>query len=99
MSALPSALRFTAAKVPQMRRHKAKNLAYVNLSGHMVYLGPWGSAVAAAEYDRVVVEFLANGRRSASQDHDVTIAELVNAYLKFAKGYYQARTTGEYDPL
>jgi len=99
MSARPSISRFAAAKVPQMRRHKAKNAAYVNLNGHMTYLGRWGSAAAAAEYDRVVVEFLANGRRVPIAGQDVTVAELVKAYFVFAEGYYQTQTTGEIDPL
>lgn len=99
MSAAKPLVRLPAAKVPQMRRHKAKNLAYVNLSGHMAYLGAWGSAAAAAEYDRVVIEFLANGRRLPSGGQDTTIAELVKAYFQFADGYYQTRTTGELDPL
>ena len=42
MPSAKSSVQFVAGKLPQMRRHKAKNLAYVNVYGRMVYLGPWG---------------------------------------------------------
>ena len=45
-----------------------------------------------AEYDRLIAEFLANGRQLRS-DIESTVVEIINAYRKFAERYY--RKNGE----
>ena len=78
-------------KAPSYRRHKASGQAVVTLDGKDFYLGPHGTKASHTEYDRVVAEWLANGRqlpRSGSGPTDVTINELVAAYWQFARGYY-----------
>lgn len=49
--------------LPSYRRHRASGQAVVSLSGHDVYLGPHGSETSRREYDRLIAEFLAAGRR------------------------------------
>ena len=41
---------------PQLRRHSARNLAYVNIDGRQRYLGTWGSPEAADAYDALILE-------------------------------------------
>lgn len=76
--------------VPKYRKHKASGQAVVTLDGQDFYLGPYDSRPSRQEYDRLVGEWQQNGRRLSQdgQHHTLTIAELLNAYRKFAAGYY-----------
>ncbi len=49
-------------KPPAYRLHKRSGQAVVTLSGRDHYLGPHRTKVSLAEYDRLVGEWLANGR-------------------------------------
>lgn len=84
-------------RVPSYRRHKPTGQAVVTINGRDIYLGKWNSAASKDEYDRLIAEFLANGRRLQS-DADVTVVEVLNAYRKFAENYYRkdGRVTSEY---
>jgi integrase len=80
--------------VPGYRRHRPSGQAVLTLSGQDHYLGPHGTKVSKAEYDRVVAEWLARGRRPLVDQEDagageITIIELVAAYVRYAKGYYR----------
>jgi integrase len=72
--------------------HKPTGQAVVTLDGRDLYLGKHGSPESRAEYDRLVSEWLANGRRlpraGGAAGTDLTVTELVVAYVKFADGYY-----------
>ncbi len=48
---------------PKYRLHRASGQAVVTLNGHDHYLGPWKSKASEVEYDRLVGEWLAAGRR------------------------------------
>lgn len=73
---------------PKYRRHKAKNLAVVTLDGRDHYLGKYGTAASHEAYRRLTAEWmLAGGKRPPSR-HDATVAEVLAAYLRFARGYY-----------
>jgi integrase len=76
---------------PKYRRHKASGQAVVTLGGQDFYLGPYRTRASRAEYDRLVGEWLAAGRRApkANDADALTIAELAAAYLRFANGYYR----------
>jgi hypothetical protein len=56
---------------PSLRRHRARGLGVVTLSGEDIYLGRWpeGQEEAPAEvraaYDRAVAEWLQRGRKPA----------------------------------
>jgi integrase len=64
----------------------------VTLNGRDVYLGRYGSIESRAEYDRLIVEWISNGRcppaSSAGAGSDLTVNEVCVAYLEFADGYY-----------
>ena len=49
--------------IPRYRKHRASGQAIVNLSGQDFYLGPHGTKASKLEYDRLIGEWLANGRR------------------------------------
>ena len=87
----------STSRVPSYRRHKSTGQAVVTISGRDIYLGKWDSAASKAEYDRLIAEFLANGRRLQS-NADETVVEVLNAYRKFAENYYRkdGRVTSEY---
>ena len=76
---------------PKYRLHKASGQAVVTLNGQDVYLGPHGSSKSRKEYDRVVSEWLSRGRQRPGENDNHRVADVIVAYLHFAKGYY----TGE----
>ncbi|MFN6129996.1 MAG: hypothetical protein ACK494_14025, partial [Planctomycetota bacterium] len=84
-------------RVPSYRRHKPTGQAVVTIHGRDLYLGKWNSAESKDEYDRLIAEFLANGRRLQTEA-DSTVVEVLNAYRKFAENYYRkdGRVTSEY---
>jgi integrase len=64
----------------------------VTLDGRDLYLGRYGSPQSRAEYDRLVAEWLTNGRRlhvsTTGGGSDLTINEMLLAYLGHADSYY-----------
>ena len=50
--------------VPSYRLHRPSGQAVVTLSGKDLYLGRHGAEESRAEYDRLVMEWLSNGRRA-----------------------------------
>jgi integrase len=65
----------------------------VTLGDRDFYLGQYGSLASRAEYDRLVAEWLANGRRpplpAGPGGSDLTVNELALAFLRWAEGYYR----------
>lgn len=85
--------------IPSYRQHKPSKQAIVTLSGRDFYLGAYGTEESRREYDRLVAEWIANGRRLPSDaGTSITIAELLNDYLDYAREYYKtdSETTSEY---
>ena len=88
-------------KLPAYRHHKARGLAVVTLNGKDVYLGPYGTQASKTEYDRVIAEWIANGRQlsedQGTRQPDITISELIAAYWRHAQAYYtkDGEPTGE----
>jgi integrase len=91
-----------AHRNPSYRRHRPSGQAVVTLDGRDCYLGPWQSRASRDEYDRLVAEWLAGGRRLSGGASDLTVLELINAYRKHAQGYYRrpdGSDTGERKPI
>ena len=80
---------------PKCRKHKASGQAIVTLSGQDHYLGPHVTAASRKLYDRLVAEWIANGRSAKPIKHEATIVELIAAYHRHAREYY--RGSSEYD--
>ena len=73
---------------PKYRHHKSTGRAVVTIDGKDFYLGKFGSRPSRREYDRLVGEWMQNGRQLPVDPHAVTIAQLINAYRKHAEAYY-----------
>lgn len=93
-------------RIPSYRLHKPSGRAVVTLNGKDHYLGAYGSPESSREYQRVVAEWLTRQQAPPPQPAtpavvtDLSLAELMLAYLRFAAGYYRAtdgRPTGEAD--
>jgi hypothetical protein len=80
------------SRVPSYRLHKPTGLAVVTIGGRDVYLGKHDSPESRAEYDRLIAEWLATGRRPAVAESgagaDLTVNEMLLAYLRHADAYY-----------
>lgn len=75
--------------LPKYRKHKASGQAVVTLNGRDCYLGPHGTSASKAFYDRLIAEWLIQGRRAAEPKvEEITVIVLCGRYLRFAKGYY-----------
>jgi len=76
--------------VPSYRLHRPSGQAVVTLSGKDLYLGPHGAKDSRAEYDRLVMEWLSNGRHAEPEPAapTFTVNELLLAYWEFLDGYY-----------
>jgi integrase len=62
----------------------------------MIYFpGNYGTKGSRSAFDRLIGEYLANGRRlpSASTTDDITVAEVIAAYWKHCEGYYSSSET------
>jgi integrase len=79
-------------RTPSYRLHKPTGQAVVTLDGRDVYLGRHGSPESRVEYDRLLAEWLVNGRRlpppASPEGSDLTVNELLLAYRSFADSYY-----------
>jgi hypothetical protein len=73
---------------PAYRRHRASGQAVVTIDCKDIYLGVWRSAASKAEYDRIILEWLANGRRMAQTGADITLVELLAAFSGHVRAYY-----------
>jgi integrase len=76
--------------VPGYCRHRPTGQAYVYIEGRMIYLGHYGTAASRAEYDRIIAEWIAAGRRLPVDPQSVTVAEVVAAFRRHAKTYYRS---------
>jgi integrase len=81
---------------PSYRLHKASGQAVVCLDGETIYLGAHGTKPSRAEYDRLIGEWLARGRRPATADDHRRVADVIIAYWDHARVYYAA-SRGERD--
>ncbi|WP_406699153.1 site-specific integrase [Singulisphaera sp. Ch08] len=79
------------SRTPSYRLHRPSGQAVVTLSGRDFYLGPHGTKTSKAEYDRLVGEWLAHGRRlpsASAAQADLTVNELLLAYWNHAEAHY-----------
>ena len=77
--------------IPSYRHYKRTGQAIVCIDGRYFYLGPYGTTQSRAEYDKLIAEWLANGRNllpSSDENGRVTIVELIAAYWRHATTWY-----------
>jgi integrase len=79
-------------------RHKPSSQAVVTLNGKDHYLGAWPAdrrkphPAAQEAYDRLIAEWLANGRRLPTEGTGVpalTVNDLILAFWRWAEGHYR----------
>ena len=90
--------RIAGESVPAYRKHRASGRAIVVIAGRCHYLGPHGTVASRVEYDRLIAEWIANGRQLAvAPDLGLTIAELMQRYRQHVQQYYlkNGRPTSE----
>lgn len=82
---------------PKYRHHKGSGQAVVTLSGRDYYLGPWNSQASRREFDRLVAEWILNGRKPlVSEAEALVVAKIAAAYLAYASDeIYLDRETGK----
>ena len=82
-------------RIPAYRLHKPTGQAVVTLSGRHFYLGIHSSESSRRQYEELLGEWLANGRKlpepvcENDKATELTIAELVAAYWPVVEDYYQ----------
>ena len=80
--------------IPKYRHYRPKYLAVVRLNGKDHYLGTHGSPESLEKYDRLIAEWLVDGRQGkagsseAEFASDILVNDLLLRYLKYAKTYY-----------
>src|SRR5262249_7048274 len=78
---------------PSYRLHRPSGQAVVPLNGRDISLGRYGTPESRAEYDRLISEWLTNGRRLAAtaseSGADLTINEMLLPYLRHDDSYYR----------
>ncbi|MEE8104581.1 MAG: site-specific integrase [Planctomycetota bacterium] len=90
--------------IPKGRLHKPSGRAVVTLNGRDIYLGAHGSELSRKEYDRVIREWLANGRvlpQDRNSAQRMSVAELIAEYWAYVQKHYvkYGKPTGEQDPI
>jgi integrase len=80
-----------SVRTPSYRLHRPTGQAVVTLNGKDVYLGKHGTPESRAAFDRVIAEWLANGRQlpAPGGTRGLSVAELILAYYRFAETYYR----------
>ena len=76
-------------RLPKYRKHKASGQAVVTIAGRDNYLGPHGTVASKLKYDRLITQWLANGRPTRHhQAIEITVTQLLGHFWDFAKTYY-----------
>ena len=83
-------MRGNAKTPPKYRKHRPSGQAVVTLDGKDHYCGPHGTKPSKLEYDRLIGEWLANGRRVpiTTESKPLTIVQLCSEYWRFCTTYY-----------
>jgi integrase len=78
-------------QIPSYRKHRASGQAVVSLNGRDFYLGPHGTRASKLEFDRLVGEWLQQGRQiqPGAAGGELSVVELIAAYLHYVRGYYR----------
>jgi integrase len=90
----------TQQRVPSFRHHKATNQGYVELNGRRLYLGRYDLPQTRESYDRLIAEWLTNGRQLPVAPDERTVVELCADYWTYCQDYYRGangRTTSTVD--
>ena len=75
---------------PTLRPHRRSRHACARFNGRQVWFGPYDDPETHQRFARTLAEWRANGRRlrSDAERRDLPVADIVAAYLEFAKRFY-----------
>lgn len=79
-------------RIPTVRHHKAKNLAYVFLDGKQVYLGRWDSDQSRAAYQDLLTRLKAENA-DGNGSSGPTVGVLMVRYMNHVRANYSASQT------
>ena len=85
-------------QIPKLSRHQ-RGQAFVKISGRQIWLGRYGDPFTREKYDRLVAEWLANGRtlpQPSTQIRPLKVVEVLAPYWRWAKQRY---TPAEVDTI
>ena len=74
---------YTRKQLPAYCRHKPSDRAFVRIGGKMHYLGKYDSQASRQEYDRLIAEFIANGRQAVYSSEEILIEQLIVRFLMY----------------
>jgi hypothetical protein len=77
-----------ATRPPSYRMHKGSGQAVVTIDGKDIYLGRYGTPKSKAAYDRIIKEWLGNGRRF-SNANPITVAKVIECFWEWAQTHYR----------
>ncbi len=85
-------------RVPRLCKHSSGQ-GFLTIEGRQVYLGPFDDPATKERYDRLIAEWLANGRRlpleiTSPNPTGITILQLVDAYRPWVKARYASSEAG-----
>ncbi len=84
-------------RIPKYRHHKATDQALVEINGQRLYLGRHGTPDSKERYERLIAEYLHNGRRlpdwagqrrASSSKSSLLMVNVIARYWEHAKQYY-----------
>lgn len=81
-----------AGYIPQHCHHRPTKTGYVRLSGKSYCTGRWATPESEAKYDRLVQEWIANGRQSLEPQLDsdaYVVSDLLADFWTHAKVHYR----------
>ena len=85
----------SSSKIPVYRRQREKgrsDRAYARIDGRKIHLGAYGSDESRQKYAELIAALPASAQpsdRSRDRAEEITVSELILAYLKHARRYYQ----------
>jgi hypothetical protein len=71
----------TRKQLPKYCLHKSSGRAFVRIEGKTYYLGKYGSQASQREYDRIIGEFVANGRQGFYDQDEILVETLIARFL------------------
>jgi len=77
--------------LPGYLLHKRSGQAVVVIQGKTIYLGKYKSKASREEYEKVIAEYIANGRKlppTRGIGSGISIEELMIKFLEWAESYY-----------
>ena len=80
----------TLSKITKKPVRVIKRQAFCKIRGKFIYLGRYGSKTSREKYERVIAEYLSNGKKlpPTKTQEEISIAELAVEFLNHAEGYY-----------